>query len=63
MRCFWSNGVAQRGHYVIAALLAWGLITFLGVYLGVQAGSRRLRRAGEGSRSSRAPVALPAADA
>ena len=64
-----GNAASSRVHYVIGAILGWGLMTFLAVYLGVQAASRRLRGRDPGSQpapqplSPSAPVGLPAADA
>jgi hypothetical protein len=37
---------------VALGLLGWGVVTFLGVYFGVQAGNRRQQRLAQGDRDS-----------
>ena len=55
-----SDASRQTG-LVALGLLGWGLVTFLGVYFGVQAGTRRQQRLaqGDGDSSAAPPQARP----
>ncbi|HEU4535349.1 MAG TPA: hypothetical protein VFS00_14575, partial [Polyangiaceae bacterium] len=56
MAALTSNASGQLG-LVVTGVLGWGVVTFLGVYFGVQAGSRRQRP--QAARST-ASMSIPA---